>query len=248
MTTNRRNYYRILHVQPDAPLEIIKASYRSLMTKLRYHPDLGGDHETAVLINEAYAFLSNPDKRAAYDHFLSREIDGSFLKNRRSSAAQQGESRQPPVSEGERKAGDAKHDGYCNFCRAPLKIIAIANARCFQCDSPISPLYCDIKGVKEFFGKRSIPRVVKKAPITLYRKWGEQAISAQVHDLSPIGICIIADINVRIGQIVKIVATEFDAVAIVVARRLIGANYSIHARLLNAIYFNSSGVFVSMTA
>ena len=42
---NRRNLYRILHVQPEAPLEIIKASYRSLMTKLKLHPDLGGDHD-----------------------------------------------------------------------------------------------------------------------------------------------------------------------------------------------------------
>ena len=28
---NRRNYYRILHVQQDAPVEIIKTSYRTLM-------------------------------------------------------------------------------------------------------------------------------------------------------------------------------------------------------------------------
>ena len=35
---NRRNYYRILHVQPEAPLEIIKASYRGLMTKLNVQP------------------------------------------------------------------------------------------------------------------------------------------------------------------------------------------------------------------
>ena len=64
---NRRNYYRILHVQPEAPLEIIKASYRGLMTKLKAHPDLGGDHDAAVLINQAYAVLSNPEKRRRYD-------------------------------------------------------------------------------------------------------------------------------------------------------------------------------------
>ena len=62
---NRRNLYRILHVQPDAPEEIIRSSYRTLMTKLRRHPDLGGDHFTATLINEAYAVLSDPEKRAA---------------------------------------------------------------------------------------------------------------------------------------------------------------------------------------
>ena len=64
---NRRNYYRILHVQPDAPLAVIKASYRAQMQKLKLHPDLGGDVKNAATINEAYATLSNEKKRAAYD-------------------------------------------------------------------------------------------------------------------------------------------------------------------------------------
>jgi curved DNA-binding protein CbpA len=34
------------------------------------HPDLGGDHEHAALINEAFATLSNPLKRAEYDRRL----------------------------------------------------------------------------------------------------------------------------------------------------------------------------------
>lgn len=42
MKNNRRNYYRILHVQPDAPLEIIRASYRAMMGPLKMHPDMGG--------------------------------------------------------------------------------------------------------------------------------------------------------------------------------------------------------------
>ena len=64
---NRRDYYSLLHVQRDAPLEIIKASYRTLMMKLKQHPDLGGSHEYAVLLNEAYATLSKEDRRAKYD-------------------------------------------------------------------------------------------------------------------------------------------------------------------------------------
>jgi len=70
---NRRNYYRILHVQPDAPVELIKASYRTLMHKMKHHPDLGGDHETAVIINEAYDTLIDSKKRKAYDASLLRE-------------------------------------------------------------------------------------------------------------------------------------------------------------------------------
>ncbi len=70
---NRRNYYRILHVQPDAPVELIKSSYRTLMHKLKHHPDLGGDHDTAVIINEAYHTLTNAKKRQAYDAKLLAE-------------------------------------------------------------------------------------------------------------------------------------------------------------------------------
>lgn len=69
---NRRNYYRVLHVQPEAPVEVIRASYRTLMTQLKVHPDLGGSHAQAALINEAWAVLGNPERRAAYDRLLSR--------------------------------------------------------------------------------------------------------------------------------------------------------------------------------
>ena len=40
MSEERRNLYRILHVQPEAPPEVIKAAYRALMITLRGHPDL----------------------------------------------------------------------------------------------------------------------------------------------------------------------------------------------------------------
>lgn len=54
---NRRNFYRILRVQPDASREVIQQSYRSLMQKLRMHPDLGGEHWDAGIINQAYTTL-----------------------------------------------------------------------------------------------------------------------------------------------------------------------------------------------
>ena len=68
---NRRNYYRVLHVQPDAHAAVIRTAYRTLMQKLRLHPDLGGDGATATLVNEAYAVLSDPTRRAAYDAQLN---------------------------------------------------------------------------------------------------------------------------------------------------------------------------------
>lgn len=46
---------------------MIKAAYRTLMFKCRYHPDLGGDEERARKINEAYRVLRDPEKRREYD-------------------------------------------------------------------------------------------------------------------------------------------------------------------------------------
>ena len=54
---DNRNYYDVLHVVRGAPTEIIRSSYRTLMQKLKCHPDLGGDVATAAIINEAYAVL-----------------------------------------------------------------------------------------------------------------------------------------------------------------------------------------------
>lgn len=71
----RRNYYRTLNVQPDASLEIIKNNYRTLLQKLKMHPDLGGHNWNATIINEAYNTLRDPLKRAAYDKKLLETYD-----------------------------------------------------------------------------------------------------------------------------------------------------------------------------
>ena len=70
---NRRNYYRILEVQPDAPPEVIRQNYKLLMQKLRMHPDFGGNQRDAALINVAYDTLRHPEKRSAYDRKLLQE-------------------------------------------------------------------------------------------------------------------------------------------------------------------------------
>lgn len=76
---NRRNYYRILYVQPDASTEVIKDSYRTLMQKLRMHPDLGGEDWNASVVNQAYATLRDPTKRKEYDKALLSEHDITTL-------------------------------------------------------------------------------------------------------------------------------------------------------------------------
>ena len=99
---NQRNYYRILYVQPDAPIEIIQAAYRTLMQKLKAHPDLGGDEWNAAVINKAFGVLSDPRKRRAYDQALfgSRNLPSVSRQNplqRRQAAANGWEPFRPRV-------------------------------------------------------------------------------------------------------------------------------------------------------
>jgi curved DNA-binding protein CbpA len=57
--------YEVLQVRRGADPEVIRAAYRALARK--NHPDFGGKPERMALINEAWAVLGNPARRAAYD-------------------------------------------------------------------------------------------------------------------------------------------------------------------------------------
>lgn len=72
---DRRNYYRVLHLQPDAPIELVRVNYRTLIQKLRAHPDLGGENWSAAHLNAAYHTLSDAKRRAAYDRELLSHYD-----------------------------------------------------------------------------------------------------------------------------------------------------------------------------
>ena len=63
-----KDYYQELGVARDAPAEKVKKAYRKLARK--YHPDVSKEPDAEKRmkeVNEAYAVLSDPEKRAAYD-------------------------------------------------------------------------------------------------------------------------------------------------------------------------------------
>ena len=71
------DYYELLGVARTADADEIKSAYRKLA--LKYHPDRNkeaGAPEQFARINEAYAVLSDPEKRAHFDRFGSAPPSG----------------------------------------------------------------------------------------------------------------------------------------------------------------------------
>lgn len=67
---NKRDYYEVLGINKDATDQDIKKAFRRLA--MQYHPDRNkapDAEEKFKEINEAYAVLSDKDKRATYDRF-----------------------------------------------------------------------------------------------------------------------------------------------------------------------------------
>lgn len=71
MAETKRDYYEVLGVDKNADDAALKSAYRKLAKK--YHPDMNpGDKEAEQKFkeaSEAYAVLSDPDKRRKYDQF-----------------------------------------------------------------------------------------------------------------------------------------------------------------------------------
>jgi molecular chaperone DnaJ len=75
----KRDYYEVLNVSKDAKKEDIKKVYRKLA--LKYHPDRNKSPEAEERfkeISEAYAVLSDDEKRAQYDRFGHAGISGKY--------------------------------------------------------------------------------------------------------------------------------------------------------------------------
>jgi len=80
MADSKRDYYEVLGVSKSASESEIKSAYRKLAKK--YHPDVNpGDAEAEKKFkeaSEAYAVLSDPEKKSKYDQYGHAAFDGSM--------------------------------------------------------------------------------------------------------------------------------------------------------------------------
>jgi len=84
--------YETLQVSPLASSPVIRAAYRCLAQQLHpdKHPDSAEGGHSLACVNQAYAVLSDPEKRQAYD--LRQGVASAFVERRGRGAAGPGAS------------------------------------------------------------------------------------------------------------------------------------------------------------
>ena len=233
---NRRNYYRLLHVQSDAPTAVIKSSYRTLMQKLRMHPDLGGDVGDAALINEAYEILSDPQKRAEYDRQLP-----SFERDEAPAAP-----RGPRTDAGQQSAGQANAAECCPFCHAATRSRPDSDAVCASCSSPLGRP--PISQTEQADWVRAVERIPQEMAVKFWTGWPDApAYSGQLLDVSTTGLRFRTSEPVVPNQFLKIDCERFQAIARVIHAQDTVDGREVGAEFLTLQFSRSRGAFVSET-
>lgn len=192
--SDRANYYRILHVQPDAPASLIEASYRMLVQRAL---STGGGGK--ALLDAAFAVLGDPEQRAAYDRTLHDEdsTSASMTQTARLRALED--------------TGASLLLNACLFCGTPhgLQRAFERDDECGRCGSPLYPA---VRQRLEVSGQRMLNRVPKSRTISFYVTWPQNdALVGEMHDLSLNGMQFSTNVRLQLNQIVKIECPELVA-------------------------------------
>lgn len=237
---NKRNYYRILHVQPDAPTEIIRMSYLTLMQRLKKHPDLGGDHLQAALINEAFATLVDPERRAVYDRALARE---RALPGFRAKTGSRDRSSNQP-------AANHASPYCCPFCGSPFAKpdAERVDATCVTCESPLYPA---ARHDRSTSARRAVARLPRQLPMAFYLSWPQPVFHGTTNDVSTNGMRFTTTVDLVPNERVRIDCAFCSAVGVVRHSRIAPGppgQWDIGVEFLTLLIKPSRGVLVSVDA
>lgn len=246
---NRRNYYRVLHVQPDAPAEVVRAAYRALMAK--HHPDQGGDHDLAVLLNEAWAVLGDSARRAAYDEKRTRagHKPRAGAEARAPQAPPKGappkgapHRETPPTS---MSASDGASGASCPFCGGVNPPIELA---CLRCEVPLTRVRptAPTSGLSGD-DRRRLPRVSRADWGTMKLQWKGEPIDIRLRNLSLEGVSFFSGAPLVPRSRVRATAAAFDAVVDIIRCERHGNIYVVQGAFVT-VRFAGKGGFVYTTA
>ncbi|MCB1984506.1 MAG: molecular chaperone DnaJ [Burkholderiales bacterium] len=235
--TNQRNYYRVLQVQPDAPVEIIIASYRVLQD----YPYQDND-----LLEEAYTVLVNPATRVRYDALLAGRLmvsENMLITGKR--------------TENDFKTSVIKNTAcavetnltigmsYCIFCHTPYsrQVSPYQNDLCLECASPLPASVDD----QINHSRRTNIRISAQEEIKFYLYWPDTPFVGILQDLSPRGVRFLADSSLDPYDIIKIDALKFKAVAEVAHKQCDENCTSIGVRFLTFKFEQERGNFLTIS-
>ncbi len=259
---NRRNFYRLLGVHPEADPVIIRERYTAMRAESQVPRDL---------LDTAYSILNHPAKRRQYDRLLKR-YDHSTAIQQMKPAKPEPEEKAPPDLHGSPGYMDipgsdpadllppdtqkpVPHNAYptaflkdkpisCPFCneqhhfREPEKP---AGRICERCKSPLF----FAEDVREPGGGRICDRVRKSEIIWFYVYWPGERLPGRLFDISPTGMRLESEYGLHQGQIVKIDGISFKAVGEVVhSQTKKNEITSSGIRFLSVDFFTARGNFL----
>jgi hypothetical protein len=230
MSATPPDYYRILHVQPDAPTAIIHASYRALLERAHGAADTAA---RLALLAEAYAVLGDPERRAAYDATRATAATG-----RHRIAAAPGDD-EPTITSGVHT---------CLFCGMPhgLAHRPARDDECGRCGSPLCPAE---RHRLEYSGQRMLARIPKERTIDVRVTWPQPTpFSSAMRDLSLNGMLFVAPMRLELHQIVRIDCSELRALGRVAHVATDGAKFDrwvTGVEFLTLRFWQVRGSFVS---
>jgi curved DNA-binding protein CbpA len=224
MRRNRRNLYRILHVQPEAPVEVIRASHEALTGIFGAGAGKVADVETLALVNEAWSVLSDPVKRAAYDRSVRLAVHRQGIYEAPAAAgatpvAARSAAPAKPVAPPQGKVSATVIASGCPFCGRPLPNKIGRDSRCGQCSSPLATVAHSERKNKDLLDRRGVSRIDNQLGVTVYVTPQSGPLPARLKDISMNGASLVASNALQAGQVIRLVTRDFDSLAKVVSAR-----------------------------
>ncbi len=256
-TDQQKTYYNVLHVLPDAPIEIIRSSYKTLMQALKKHPDLGGNHEEAILINRAYATLSDPEKRSEYDRKLEYQADRDRETIRNQAPDKARDQVEAAAEISLYATGVFTAEDICPFCKALHGRHQIGpDSTCRDCEAPLFRVSTDTRhehGHPDADWKRAIERIPSDKSIRFLSRWPQSTPdTGRLMDISLNGMKFATDIAVTKNQLLKIDSHLGSSVAkVVYCERDIDETrpkWLVGVEFLTLHFQRSRGAFISTQA